>query len=89
MGFNHIGFYTISPGQVQYPGIAFNYNGTTGGDDVGAQFIMANPIDSSSQLDVDIQEKVRAVDGKVDYYVRVTNSGPNACSYDLSGGGLS
>jgi len=83
MAFNNLGFGTIAPGTAQRWWYRRN-----NGEDFGAQYCMANPLNPGGSLQVNDQTKVKENDGSITYWVTIHNIGGVTTNFNLHGGGL-
>lgn len=83
MGFNHIFRGTIRGRSIEDVPCRLG-----DGNDEGAQFIMAHPIETGTELRVEQWGRERDSRDKIIYWVRIINTSEQDLEYDLSGGGF-
>jgi hypothetical protein len=92
MAFNNLGHFTIAPGHTLE--ILYWFGGSgghQGGDDHGAQYCMAHPLNGYGATLLATQQGKANTGygaGPWQYHVVVTSSGPYSMDFNLQGGGL-
>lgn len=86
MAFNDVGVFSISPGQTIDWTCAWGWGA---GDDHGAQYFSAHPIDREAVLVMSDQSKCRDANNNIHYGFKVTSQSARVVFFSVQGGGFS